>query len=158
MARVYLETSFFSACVSHRTSAKAITWRETSNVWWRVESAQHDLFISDEVVYELSAPTFVNGPAALRMLDGIQVLDLDEDTRGLAAILVREKLMPEPSARGDAVHIAAATRHRMDYVMTWNVKHLANPNKREHLAVVCLRVGFVPPQIITPDLLMEGNQ
>jgi len=50
MARVYLETSFFSACVSTRTSAKSVAWRETSIEWWQTQAARHELYVSDEVV------------------------------------------------------------------------------------------------------------
>ena len=46
-----------------------------------------------------------------------------------------------------------ATWHGVDYVLTWNVKHMANPNKRTHFGTVCLRLGLVPPMIVTPDLL-----
>lgn len=158
MARVYLETSFFSACVSKRTSAKAVTWRETGTDWWRTQATRHDLFVSEEVVAELSAPDFSQGPAALEMLRGLAVLELDAEVEGLADILVREKLMPRPAVSGDAIHVAAATVHRMDFLLSWNVQHLANPNKRTHFATVCLRLGLMPPQIVTPDMLMESDE
>ena len=92
------------------------------------------------------------------MLRGLQLAELSPEVRGLAEILVREKLMPRPSVSGDAIHIAAATVHRMDFVLTWNVQHMANPNKRTHFAMVCLRLGLIPPQIVTPDLLMETDE
>ncbi len=157
MARVYLETSFFSACVSSREDSKSIVWRESSNEWWAERAEHHSLFISDEVVVELSAPTFPNRGKALEMLRGLHLLPLTAEVRGFAEILVREKLMPAPSISGDALHVAAATIHQMDYLLSWNVRHLANSNKREHLAAVCLRFGLVPPEIITPDLLQEAG-
>ena len=154
MARVYLETSFFSACVSTRTTPKSVAWRETSNEWWTTQSRRHELFISGEVVKELSDPDFAQNEAALAMLHGLQVLELSSEVHGLAEILVREKLMPAPAVEGDAIHVAAATVHRMDFVLTWNVRHMANPNKWTHFSTICLRLGLIPPQIITPDLLM----
>ncbi len=158
MGRVYLETSFFSACVSSRTSAKSIAWRETSNEWWRTQAARHELYVSDEVIAELSHPEFPQGRDALEMLRGLRVLELSPEARGLAEILVREKVMPRPAISGDALHIAVATVHAMEFVLTWNVQHLANPNKRTHFATLCLRLGLVPPQIVTPDLLMEVDE
>jgi len=158
MARVYLETSFFSACVTTRTSPKSVTWRETSSEWWATQSGRHDLFISDEVVVELSAPEFAMGPSALAMLRGLGVLELGPEVRGLAEILVREKLMPGPSVSGDAVHVAAAAAHGMEFLLTWNVRHMANPNKRKQFAALCMRLGLVPPEIVTPDLLMEADE
>lgn len=61
--------------------------------------------------------------------------------------------MPGPSLSGDAIHVAIATVHRMDFILSWNVKHLANPNKRTHFSVICMRTGFLPPTIVTPDML-----
>ena len=53
------------------------------------------------------------------------------------------------------MHVAAATIHRADYLLSWNVRHLANPNKVRHLTTICIRLGLLPPQIVTPDLLWE---
>ncbi len=61
--------------------------------------------------------------------------------------------MPGPESSGDSLHVAAATVHSMQYLLTWNVKHLANVNKVRHLQEVCRRVGYLPPAIVTPDLL-----
>jgi hypothetical protein len=158
MARVYLETSFFSACVSTRTSPRSTGWRETSNDWWETQARWHELYVSDEVVAELSDPDFAQGPAALAMLRGLRLLESGPEVRGLAEILVREKLMPRPSVSGDAIHVAAATIHEMEYILTWNVQHMANPNKRTHFVAICLRLGLMPPQIVTPDLLMEADE
>ena len=91
------------------------------------------------------------------MIHGIYLLPVNEEVRGLAKTLVREKVMPGPEA-GDAVHVAVATVHRMEYLLTWNVRHLANANKIEHLRVICRRVGYLPPQIITPEVLWDYEE
>ena len=66
--------------------------------------------------------------------------------------------MPTPAVEGDAVHVAVSIMHKMDYLLTWNQKHMANPNKRTHLAVICARLNLSVPQIVTPDLLIvEDN-
>jgi hypothetical protein len=156
MARVYLETSFFSACVSTRTTTKSLYWREVGTEWWTAEAPRHELVISGEVIAEPSDPAFPQREAALAMLRGLAVLEISEEVVGLAEVLVKEKVMPGPVA-GDALHVAAAAWHTADYLLTWNVKHLANPNKRRHLAGVCLRLGLVPPEIVTPDLLRGLN-
>ncbi len=80
-------------------------------------------------------------------------LEVTAEVRGLAKILVREKVMPGPAETGDAVHVAAAIVNHCEYLLTWNVKHMANPNKKRHLGNVCLKLGFVPPEIVTPDSL-----
>jgi hypothetical protein len=153
MARVYLETSFFSACVAGRTDAASIFRRQESQRWWTVQRSGHELSLSAEVLRELSDPAFGHRDLALAMTASLNLLPLNEDVVGLAKILVREQVMPGPESSGDSVHVAVATVHSMEYLLTWNVKHLANLNKVRHLQEVCRRVGYAPPAIVTPDLL-----
>jgi hypothetical protein len=84
----------------------------------------------------------------------LPLLDIDEDVTGVAEVLVREYVMPAPTV-GDAVHVAACAVHDVEYLLSWNVRHLANPNKAAHLQRVCRRLGLIPPQIITPEFLWE---
>lgn len=91
------------------------------------------------------------------MLRGLNALEITDDVIEFGEVLVRDRVMPAPAVAGDALHVAAATVHRMDYMLTWNVKHLANPNKRTHFAVVCARVGLIPPLLVTPDMLEESG-
>lgn len=111
------------------------------------------MFVSPEVVTELSNPTYPHRKLALEMTVEADLLSLTPEVRGLAKILVGEKVMPGPAASGDAVHVAAAVVHRLEYLLSWNVRHLANMNKLEHLRVVCQRLGYIPPLITTPDVL-----
>lgn len=157
MARVCLETSFFSACVSTRTTPRSLGWRATSLDWWKNQRHRHELFISEEVTRELSSPEFMGSQAALMMVRELEVLAPTPDVRAIAELLVSEKLMPGPSLSGDAAHVALAIAHRMDYLLTWNVQHLANPNKRTHLAVICMRLGIAPPVLVTADMLQETD-
>ena len=157
MARVYLETSFVSACVTNRDDTASVYRRQVSAEWWKGQRGKHDLFVAEEVVAELSHPDFRHRTDATALIRGIPLLPVTEEVRGLARIFVREKVMPGPVA-GDAVHVAIATGHGMDYMLTWNVRHLANVNKLEHLRIICRRVGFLPPQIVTPDILWDYEE
>lgn len=129
----------------------------TSNEWWGREAKRHELFISGEVIRELSAPTFPNVSMALDMARGLSLLRLTREVQELGELLVTERVMPAPATGGDALHVASATVHGMDYLLTWNVKHLANPAKRTHFAIICMRLGLVAPMLITPDLLQETD-
>lgn len=90
----------------------------------------------------------------MAFIGGIGALAVTAEVTGLARILIDQRVMPAPLA-GDAIHVAAAAFYRIDFVLSWNVRHLANPNKARHLATICMRLGFVPPQIVTPDFLWE---
>lgn len=156
MARVYLETSFISACVTDRTDAASVYRRDASTEWWQSQQASHEVYASPEVIRELEAPGFRQRDQALSLIQAIPLLPIDDAVLGLAKLLVAELVMPGPAAGGDAVHVATATVHAMDYLLSWNVRHLANPNKLTHLRNLCVRLGLVPPAIITPDMLWES--
>lgn len=154
---MYLETSYVSACVTDRGDTASAYRRQVSARWWKEQRAKHELFVAEEVLAELSHPDFRHRSDASALIREISVLPMNEDVRGLARILVREKVMPSPVA-GDAIHVAIASVHGIEYMLTWNVRHLANVNKIEHLRTVCRRVGYVPPQIVTPDVLWEYEE
>jgi hypothetical protein len=143
--------------VSQPTDPKVAGWRVTSLEWWREQRTHHQLFISAEVLRELSSPKFPDSERALEMVHGLNALALSLEVTEFAKLLVSERLMPGPATEGDALHVAAATIHKMDYLLTWNVRHLANPNKRTHFGIVCMRLGLAPPILITPDLLQEDE-
>jgi hypothetical protein len=113
------------------------------------------LYISQEVLDELSEPGFRQSRKALALVAEVPLLEIDQEVRGVANMFVREKAMPGPADAGDAVHLAVSTVHSIEYLLSWNVRRLANPNKLAHLRTVCRRLGLVPPQIVTPDLLWE---
>lgn len=129
-----------------------------SQEWWETQAKRHELYISAEVVAELSAPDFLNSDRAIEMLRGLSALPLTPEVGNLAELLVENKVMPGPANRGDALHVAVATIHSMDYILTWNVKHLANPNKRTHFAIICMRLGLMAPMLITPDMLQSSDE
>jgi hypothetical protein len=153
---VYLETSFVSECVSDRTDPVSTYRRGVSIEWWTSQRHRFNCFTSIEAIEELSAPEYPHSQEALEVIHRISVLPITDEALGLARLLIREKVMPGP-VRGDAVHLAVAAVHGMDYVLSWNVRHLANPSKVAHLGAICLRVGILPPLIVTPDLLWEED-
>jgi predicted nucleic acid-binding protein len=150
VAKVYLETSFFSSCVSTRTDGDSIRRREESQTWWTLQRRHHELYLSAEVLKELIDPAYPNRDLALRMTAGMSMLPVTDAVLELARLLVKEKVMPGPETEGDAVHLAACTVHQLDFLLSWNQRHLANVNKVKHLEVVCVRAGYTPPIIATP--------
>jgi len=154
---VYLETSFFSACVTTRTDVDSRSWKGRSLSWLKTQASKHELFISAEVVAELASPDYAQRNAALLFTAGIALLPINEEVLALAQLLVEQKVVPGP-LKGDALHVAVAAYHGMEYLLSWNVKHLANPNKRVHLARVLMYAGKAPPAIVTPEVLWEEEE
>ncbi len=61
-------------------------------------------------------------------------------------------------AEGDAIHLAYASYYKIDFLITWNCKHLANANKKPHIKKINNNLGIFTPEIITPlELFMEDD-
>ncbi|HEY1686958.1 MAG TPA: hypothetical protein VGG19_19510 [Tepidisphaeraceae bacterium] len=121
---------------------------------WTSQRTRHELFVSQQVIDELSSPNFPLSNDALKWIENVPLLAIDEEVIRIAELFVNEQVMPAPVA-GDAIHVAVSSLFACDYLLSWNVRHLANPNKLIHLRIICRRAGIVPPQIVTPDLLWE---
>jgi predicted nucleic acid-binding protein len=156
MGKVYLETSFFSACVSSRQDVDSLSWKGRSLSWLKSQAPRHELHISAEVIAELSASSFPSRDQALAFTAGINLLPITDEILELARLLIEQKVMPGP-LKGDAVHVAVAAYHGMEYILSWNVKHLANPNKRVHLTRILMNAGRGMPLVVTPDVLWEDD-
>lgn len=76
------------------------------------------------------------------------------DVAALAEKLVKELPLLERAVT-DAVQVAIAATNGMDYLLTWNCKHLANATLRSKIEDVCREQGYEPPVICTPQELME---
>ena len=136
MAKVYLETTIISACVATRTTLRAQYERESTLQWLDREGPKHKLYASDAVIAELSAPTYPNSAKALAVAAMYVILTITPAMEEFAAVLARRQVIPK-DLKGDALHVAAATVAKMNFLLTWNVAHLANKNKQSHLRLVC---------------------
>ena len=108
-----------------------------------------ELYISQFVIDEVSAG---NQSAAARRLAALRdatLLDTTPAAVSLANELVRVGDLP-PSAVVDAFHIAVAAVHGLDYLLSWNCKHIANAVMRSRIEATCRSQGFEPPTICTP--------
>lgn len=90
----------------------------------------------------------------LAALDGLPDLDVTPNARDLARWLITEGSIPA-HAEVDAFHVAVAAVHGMDYLLTWNCKHIANAVMRPQVEAVCHHHGVEPPVVCTPQELME---
>jgi hypothetical protein len=154
MARVYLETSFVSACVTDRKDAGSVYRREGSLEWWGLQAQRHEVCISGEVILELSNPRYRRREEAIQFVHGLPVLPVNQQVLDLAQVFITERVMPGP-LKGDAVHVAISVIASIEYMLSWNVQHLANPNKVLHLERICAREGFTAPLIVTPEQFWE---
>jgi hypothetical protein len=112
-----------------------------------------DLFISQFVIQEASMGEAAMAQKRLAALQSTPLLKVNQDTEELAQHLIAGGALPGKAAV-DALHIAVATVHGMDYLLTWNCKHIANAEMQNKVAAVCRNRGFEPPVICTPEELL----
>ncbi len=88
-------------------------------------------------------------------LEGLDILTVTEEMIGLAEALIDKRLLPA-NAVEDALHIAIATLHQADFLLTWNCRHIANPMVQEGIAEFLVQNGLFLPIICTPEELLGG--
>lgn len=148
-ATVFIETTIPSYYFETRRDRRSVDWRAQTRLWWDRYSAAYELVTSDLVISEfLDAPP---GKAiqATRFFARVVVLPEHPRFDEVIAAYISNKTMPA-DARGDAAHLAAASLHGVDFLLTWNCRHLANANKFRHVRTVNDRLGLKTPMIITP--------
>ena len=84
---------------------------------------------------------------------GLPSLEVTEDAKALTTAIMAAGMLP-PHAFPDAAHVAVAAVHAVDYLLTWNCKHLANAQIARRIAVVCEKLSHKMPIICTPEVLM----
>ena len=151
---VYVETTIVSYLVAGPTKdvVQAAHQRVTRE-WWAARN-RFELFVSAAVVAEARRGDVTAAARRLGALSGIPQLSAGPRVGTLVQALLRPGVLPKP-ARVDAVHVAIAAIHGVDYLLTWNLRHLANAALRGKIDEVCRAAGVVPPIICTPEELME---
>lgn len=157
MDSVYVETTIVGHAAGRIHPDPFVAARQqVTRDWWRNEASVFEIFISQLVLEECSEG---DPSAAAERRELVKDIDLQESTDevdDLAAALIAGKAIPASEPR-DAFHIAIAAVNGVDYLLTWNCKHIANARLRSRIEQVCRDVGFEPPIICTPDELRSTD-
>lgn len=151
---IYIETSIIGYLTA-RSSNNLILMAnvETTRQWWDDRRAQFMLYISQVVLDEIARGDDEMASQRLEILHNFPLLEIDQAVQNLAAQFLRKSNLP-PKASDDALHIAAATVYGLDYLLTWNCKHIANAQIQKKLLQISLDAGYELPTICTPYELM----
>ncbi|HSW00646.1 MAG TPA: type II toxin-antitoxin system VapC family toxin [Sedimentisphaerales bacterium] len=155
---VYLETSIISYLTARPSrDLRAAAWQEATVQWWTAERGRYDLFTLELVVMEASAGDPQAAASRLGVLSSIAGLPVDDEVRVLAAKLVEGGGVP-PEAELDALHIAVACVHEIDYLLTWNCRHINNAAVKPVVRSICMMAGYPCSEICTPLELLTEEQ
>ena len=157
METVYLETTVLSYLVAIPAREILIAaHQQTTRDWWNSRKSEFRCYISQVVVDEISDGDPSEIQKRLAIADGLDLLSLTKDSEGLTEQIMKSGVLP-PKAIQDAAHLAVAAVHGVDYLLTWNCKHLANAQIAKRISLLCEREGWVLPIICTPEELLEES-
>ncbi|MDD5296086.1 MAG: type II toxin-antitoxin system VapC family toxin [Rhodocyclaceae bacterium] len=154
--KIYVETSVISYLTA-RPSKTIIgaAHQQITLAWWELRSG-YELLVSQAVWQECAAGDPMAAEKRLAALEGMPVLAITQDMIRLAESLIEQAIIPAKAIE-DALHIAVSTLHHVDFLLTWNCRHIANPVIQEKIAVYLEQLGLFLPIICTPEELLGEN-
>jgi hypothetical protein len=154
METVYLETTFISYLVARPSRDLLVAAHQhASEEWWASRRGEFECCVSQVVIDEASIGDPTEVQKRLAIISDLAALEVTEDAESLTQAILAGGMLP-PRAVRDAAHVAVAAVHVVDYLLTWNCKHLANAQIARRIALVCERLGYRMPFICTPEELM----
>lgn len=154
-AKLYVETSVISYLTARPSrDVISLAHQELTREWWGKAQSEFELYASRLVVAEAEVGDPRAAAARLEVLQPITLLAETPESRALARQLIAAGGLP-PKAASDALHIAVAAVHGMDYLVTWNCRHIANARMLRFVGDACRQAGYEPPVICTPEELAE---
>lgn len=158
MPRVYIETSILSY-LRQRPSAQIVAAARQllTQRWWERQRHDYELVTSQYVVDEAALGDPALAAERLRALADVPLLDLPADVPCIAAEIVRRGILPT-DAQVDALHIAVAAFHEIEYLLTWNCKHIANARVVPRIRDLLLELGYPVPVICTPEEMVGEEE
>ena len=157
MSAIYVETSIVGYLTARSASDVVFQARqELTRRWWQKRREGFDLYISQLVLDEAGAGDPTAAADRLRLLEGLPLLGESAKADRLADLLIARHLLPAKAA-ADAQHVALAATAGVDYLLTWNCKHIANADLLPALYETLRAEGFPPPLIVTPEEFSDAG-
>jgi hypothetical protein len=154
MPSVYLETTIPSYLAAYPSRDLVIAaHQQITHDWWRTARDRFELYISEAVLDEIHVGDADAVIRRAKIIEGLPILEFSTDVTALVEAYDR-RLGFVGRARADLVHIAFAVAYRMDYLVTWNCRHIANGETIRRLANANAQLGNPTPVIVTPEELL----
>ena len=131
----------------------AAAWQKVTIDWWDTQRDRFDLFASDIVIEEAGKGDEIAAARRLEALAGIPLLAITDEVLVFSEALIQAGAVPK-KAIGDSLHIALSAVHGLDYLLTWNYRHIDNAETKPIIRSICLTNRYGYPEICTPQELM----
>lgn len=157
MKTVYIETTIPSFYHETRGEPEMVARQHWTRHWWDQCASRYHLVTSEGVVAELQEGEYETQTAANELVADLPQLEVVDDIADVIDVYLANHLMPKERL-GDALHLALASFHKCDFLLTWNCSHIANANKFEHIRIINTRLGLFVPALVTPMELCEEGE
>jgi len=154
---VYIETTIPSFFFEVRSEPDMIARRNWTREWWNMYRSYYQLVTSLAVIEELERGEYPNKENVIGLLDDVPILTTPIEIVDIVDTYISRQLMPVDT-KGDALHLALASYHNCDFLLTWNCQHLANANKFAHIRRINTLLGLFVPALITPFELLSWEE
>ena len=148
---LYLETSVVGAYLDNGEPFR----RDLTIRWWEHELSEYKAFSSILVRRELERVSEPHRTGYLKLIKPLGELEFAEEAAILAEGYISRGIFHRKFI-ADALHVALASFHKIDYLVTWNFGHLANVRKQARIRVFNVSAGFFVPMIVTPEFLIHS--
>ncbi len=155
--KVYIETSIPSFYHEIRPEPEMAARRSWTRFWWDNCLHHYKTVTSDAVIDELGKGNYPNKSKILELVSGLPLLSIEKDIIEIVQTYILHKLMPKDPV-GDALHLALASYHKCDFLLTWNCANIANANKFSHIRSIDTMLGLYVPILLTPLELIGGME
>jgi len=157
--KVYCETTFWSYLNGGRTSLEHIALKQSATLrWWEEIAPSCDIFVSQYVSDEAADGDVEFAKLRTASIQAATAIDgLTSEVKRVAGELLSNHAVPDKEIT-DAFHIATASVHGMDVLLTWNCRHMANPVTLPKTAMLIGKAGYMCPIIITPQEFLERKE
>jgi predicted nucleic acid-binding protein len=149
-AGLYLETSVVGAYLDNGEPFR----RDLTIRWWEHEMSAYRAFVSPLVARELERVQEPHRTGYLKLIRDLPTLELTEEVAILAEGYIGRGIFNRKYI-ADALHVAIASFHKIDYLVTWNFGHLANVRRQARIRLFNTAAGFFVPMIVTPEFLVS---
>ncbi len=153
--KVYVETTIPSFYAEVRTEPDMVARRQWTRQWWDNYREEYFRVTSIAVLDELQSGDYPNKEAAIGLVRDLPLLPVVVAIAEIVQAYIQHRVMLSNPA-GDALHLALASYHKCDFLLTWNCDHLANANKYGHIRRVNTLLGLYVPMLVTPLELLGG--
>ena len=150
--RVYADTSVFGGCFDDEFSAESKTF------FADVKAGKFILVVSATILAELAgAPDYVRKVLAELPPDNVEIIEFTDEIAALRDAYLKARIIGS-DAKADAEHIASASVADVDFVVSWNFKHIVHYEKISGYQAVNLMNGYSQIRIYSPKEVVESEE